>query len=105
MSDEEIEETTTVDDVEDEEEVEEPDPENDPISYFGFGAVALWGAVLGFLIRNKYTGIPESNAFWKGQCPATALTGAGIATALGANTVLCGATPKDTCPPMVMWAV
>ena len=52
----------------------EPDPTNDTFSYFGFGAVTLWGAVMSFMIRNNYMGIPASNDWWKKNCPATAYT-------------------------------
>ena len=55
-------------------ETKEPDPVNDPITYFGFGAVTLWGAILSFMVRSKYRGIPESNAWWKKNCPVTAYT-------------------------------
>jgi len=53
MSEEEIEETTVEEGEEEatvEEEIEE-ELKQDPISTYGFGAVALWGAVLGFLTR------------------------------------------------------
>jgi len=73
-------------------ETKEPDPVNDPITYFGFGAVTLWGAILSFMVRNKYRGIPESNEWWKKNCPATAYTDANVKASYGC------ATETLTCP-------
>jgi len=54
---------------------EEEVVENPAVPYFGYGAVALWSVVYGFLLNGWYAGrLTTAGSFWAANCPATAYT-------------------------------
>jgi len=54
---------------------EEEVVENPAVPYFGYGAVALWSVVYGFLLNGWYAGrFSTAGSFWNVNCPATNYT-------------------------------